>query len=122
MRKSIAMFIIVFIVFAGTLIFAEQQKEEGKIITDFQSVNGPIPEEEKQQQKELREALRWEEVNKFKHHLSKGGVGRFQAVQLNQAIIFILDTRMEYCWTWQYTGSKKGSLNYIEQVYPFINE
>ncbi len=56
-------------------------------------------------------------VIKPKKPLSKGSVGRFQAVTLDKNSAIILDTEKGHLWMWR-LGINTISLTYAGQVYP----
>lgn len=84
MRKSIIILLILFSIFLSNMGGATER----------------TPKEKKKQPKQFVESLYLEKQKKFMASLSKGSVGRFQAVRIDSHCVFVLDTKEGYLWVW----------------------
>jgi hypothetical protein len=100
MHKSITILVSLFVVLQGNLVWAELKSEqEGR--------QGELKAKEKA----------YQEYVEFQKSLSKGNVGRFQAVRMDDSAVFILDTKQAHLWVFGATGSGFHVV-YGGQVYP----
>lgn len=128
MRKSIAIFITLFVVFTGNLIFAEPQQKKGisdqemqKVIKEMKVKIEESKKIEAQKAREIEKKMKaWEakrqpRLSKFKKTLKD--VGRFQAIKIMENFVIILDTKEGHLWLWE-TIVSDSSLTYGGQLCP----
>ena len=95
MRKSVVILIVVFALFTGYGLWADSSR------ATEQSLRNPESEQ----------------ISGPKKSSPRGGVGRFQAVRMDDKAVFILDTRRGHSWVFNVTGSGFYSV-YAGQIHP----
>lgn len=100
MHKSISILVGLFVILQGNLVWGE-----------------PDPAQEKSQREFTPRERSHQESLEFRKSLSKGDVGRFQAVSMDNSAVFIVDTKQAHLWVFRATGSG-FYLVYGGQIYP----
>ncbi|MGD2125668.1 MAG: hypothetical protein PVG99_06280 [Desulfobacteraceae bacterium] len=100
MLKRMAVLSVLFVAFSANGVWAEKSSEAEKAEQHSKQPEAPPPSE-------------------FYKPLSRGPVGRFQAVRVEDNSVFILDTKEGHYWIWGGSGSSGAvSLIYGGRVRP----
>jgi hypothetical protein len=112
MRHLICVFMILLMVFTGSLISAQSKQKKGipeprdltKDLAPLEAATGET------------KAGRAKQCQQFWESLSKGEIGRFQAISpAGQPFIFVLDTKEGHIWIWKL---QEEEIDYKGQICP----
>jgi len=112
MRESIAVCIILFVVFTGSLISAEsKQRKDISAPKDLTKDLAPL-----EASLEEAKSARDKRCQEFRESLSRGEIGRFQAISpMEKPFVFILDTKEGHIWVWSF---QQDAIEYKGQICP----
>lgn len=109
MRNFFVILITLFVVLAANLARGEPTWQE-MLKTGLADKVMSQSEESEPEERQLTDSQM-----EFKKSLSQGRIGRFQAIQVNRTVVFILDTKEGHTWEWR---TDQEGPTYTGQAFP----